>query len=686
MKKLLLFVLLLISVVANAQKGISYQAVIIDPVNIDLPGEDITGQPLVNANVWVKFAIISGTTSQFVEVHQTKTDAYGLVNLTIGSVASTAFNAITWDATQKSLLVYVSFNNGTSYTKVSEQKLSYIPYALFAETAGKLGSTLGIAGGGTGATTAVAARAKLGLGNVDNTSDADKPISTATQAALDLKANVGDLSAALAAKADTITIKAYIDTKLASGITKSMVGLGSVNNTADADKPISTATQAALNLKANAADLTALTTTVNANTASITANTSDISLKAPLNSPRLVTPDLGIPSAVTLTNGTGLPLTTGVTGILPIANGGTGLVSAGTSGQLLSSVGSGTLTWTSPSWIPYTGATGPVNLGAYDLTVNGLTMGVGSGNITSSTAFGEGSLRSNTIGIKNTALGNSTLNSNTIGSQNTAIGYNSLANNVDGNYNTAIGLGTLFANIDGSYNTSLGLQALKNNSNGSQNTATGLQALFNNISGGNNTSFGLKSLYNNSTGSGNVAVGYNALSTNTIGSNNTAIGNAADVASNNLTNATAIGYGASVTSDNTIQLGNTSVGNVRTSGIINAPGIITSSDNRLKTDISPVNNALEKILKLNPVVYKKKSTIEAAEYNMKESGFIAQEILKVLPDIVTEGGDNDRLLSINYISIIPLLTKAIQEQQIQIVTQQKQIELLIKTLEEMRNK
>lgn len=44
-----------------------------------------------------------------------------------------------------------------------------------------------IANGGTGATTAPAARTNLGLGNVDNTSDLSKPISTATQAALDLK-------------------------------------------------------------------------------------------------------------------------------------------------------------------------------------------------------------------------------------------------------------------------------------------------------------------------------------------------------------------------------------------------------------------------------------------------------------------------------------------------------------------
>jgi len=75
----------------------------------------------------------------------------------------------------------------------------------------------------------------VGLGNVDDTSDINKPLSTATIDALSSKANI-----------DNPTFTGTV-----SGITKGMVGLSNVDNTSDSNKPISTATDLALSSKAN---------------------------------------------------------------------------------------------------------------------------------------------------------------------------------------------------------------------------------------------------------------------------------------------------------------------------------------------------------------------------------------------------------------------------------------------------
>jgi len=68
--------------------------------------------------------------------------------------------------------------------------------------------------------------AQVGLGSVDNTADADKPTSTATQAALDDKADDADLTSHTS------------NTSNPHSVTATQVGLGSVDNTSDADKPI----------------------------------------------------------------------------------------------------------------------------------------------------------------------------------------------------------------------------------------------------------------------------------------------------------------------------------------------------------------------------------------------------------------------------------------------------------------
>ncbi|USN14418.1 hypothetical protein DONNERLITTCHEN_00170 [Janthinobacterium phage vB_JliS-Donnerlittchen] len=96
--------------------------------------------------------------------------------------------------------------------------------------------------GKTGVVTLV--KGDVGLGSVDNTSDAGKPVSTAQQAALDGKEPT--ISAGT-------TAKYWRGDKTWQDLNKAAVGLGSADNTSDANKPVSTAQQAALDAKADKA-------------------------------------------------------------------------------------------------------------------------------------------------------------------------------------------------------------------------------------------------------------------------------------------------------------------------------------------------------------------------------------------------------------------------------------------------
>ncbi|MFZ2784360.1 MAG: hypothetical protein WAZ36_08170 [Sediminibacterium sp.] len=152
------------------------------------------------------------------------------------------------------------------------------------------------------------------------------------------------------------------------------------------------------------------------------------------------------------------------------------------------------------------------------------------------------------------------------GSTNTSFGVYAGENNSSpvGN-NSAFGVGALNKTTTGTDNTAVGFGALNQNIVGTNNTAVGQNALQNNTAG-SNTAVGQEALKNNTTGKNNTAIGYNALLNNVTTDNNTAIGYNAGVSIDGLTNSTAIGYNASVTASNTIQLGNTGISDVKTSG------------------------------------------------------------------------------------------------------------------------
>jgi hypothetical protein len=148
----------------------------------------------------------------------------------------------------------------------------------------------------------------------------------------------------------------------------------------------------------------------------------------------------------------------------------------------------------------------------------------------------------------------------------------------------------------------------------------------------------------------------------------------------------ALGYTPSGSSAMTQVLNWTSTGEVRIAGTTdqgsynlqcNGTGVwgagayVNGSDARIKDNIQPIASSLEVVNKLNPVTFKYKE--DWSKDQSVQTGFIAQELQETLKDeiyidgLVSTGGE---YLSVAYQNIIPLLTKAIQEQQ-QIITDLK---------------
>ncbi len=123
------------------------------------------------------------------------------------------------------------------------------------------------------------------------------------------------------------------------------------------------------------------------------------------------------------------------------------------------------------------------------------------------------------------------------------------------------------------------------------------------------------------------------------------------------------------------------IGDVNVTGILYVPTILNPSDYRLKSDVKSVSGTcLDKVLDMNIVEFKYKQREfksplrsvedstkkrvswydeESAFMKNKHYGLIAQELQQLYPDLVVEGEDG--YLAVNYIEIIPLLIRSIQE-------------------------
>jgi hypothetical protein len=357
--------------------------------------------------------------------------------------------------------------------------------------------------------------------------------------------------------------------------------------------------------------------------------------------------------------------------------------------------------------------------GSYNTAVGGALVSNTTGNY--NTASGIGALGSNTTGNDNTASGSSALDFNTTGNDNTASGAAALDFNTTGNYNTASGYAALQGNQVSSYNTASGAYALVGENIGSYNTASGYAALANNYAGGNNTASGFEALYNNQgssntadgmyalytnqSGYNDVADGYHALFSNTTGYENTAVGvNAADHrttdnglacfgydtcgGTHNLHNAGAFGARATVEVSDAIVLGSVAGVNGATAtvrvgigttkptnlltlgqggGLSISDGWATYSSRRWKTNIQPLHNALRLVEQLRGVSYDLKDS------GKHEIGVIAEDVGKVLPEVVSYEENGKDARGVDYSRLTALLIEATREQQALIRRQEQQI-------------
>jgi hypothetical protein len=359
-------------------------------------------------------------------------------------------------------------------------------------------------------------------------------------------------------------------------------------------------------------------------------------------SPTLVTPVLGTPQSGTLTNCTGLPVSSGVSGLgtgvataLGVAVGSAG--AAVVNGGDLGTPSAGVLTNCTGTASGLTA--GLVTNGVYttgnqtiagtktfssNAVINGIIVGRSTGTTTGSTAVGANALDTNSTGTLNTAVGSAALTANNIGGSNTAVGSAALTANISGSSNTAVGNDAMLLKAEGSFNTAVGDSALVNLA-----PNLGFGQL-----GGSNVAIGAQALSGLTQGGGNIGIGpLNSSNTNTP-------------------------VFSATNQSNRVIMGHTSV----TNAYVQVAWTVTS-DARDKTNFNAIPHGLDFITKLKPVSYQFKLNRESDETNGPvRYGFKAQDILELEGSnpVIIDVEDPDKL-KYQGESLVPVLVKAIQE-------------------------
>jgi hypothetical protein len=231
-------------------------------------------------------------------------------------------------------------------------------------------------------------------------------------------------------------------------------------------------------------------------------------------------------------------------------------------------------------------------------------------------------------------------------------------------------------------NTATGDYALFNLTTGTRNTAVGFQALNTNTTGGKNTAIGFFALQDSTTGKNNIALGYSA-GIFTAGDNNIHIGNVGAEESDTIRIGTVAARGIREFQSNTYIAG---ISGVTIAGgvpvIIDADGHLgsTTSSERFKDEVKPMDNASEAILSLKPVTFHYKKELDPD--NIPQFGLVAEQVEKVTPDLVARDKEG-KPYTVRYEAVNAMLLneflkehKTVQEQGETIARLQKQIEAL----------
>ena len=271
--------------VSQAPDGIQFQAL----------ATDANGHPAAGRVIYVKDAIVAKTatgTIVYSETFKVTASSAGIFTIVLGkgTYASGVRSIANIDWANGPFFLNLkiaveptvptaSWNVNNEYVDLGTSQFWSVPYALYAGNVKGADTKLNITDTAamlkpyftainlkaniesptfTGTVSGIT-KAMVGLGNVDNTADLDKPVSTATQAALDLKANTADVTTALDLKVDKVTGKA-LSTNDYTTAEKTKLAAITGTNTGDQDLSalaVAADVTTALALKANAADVNA---------------------------------------------------------------------------------------------------------------------------------------------------------------------------------------------------------------------------------------------------------------------------------------------------------------------------------------------------------------------------------------------------------------------------------------------